>query len=150
MTAPNITIESREEQEEYAAVVKQAMHDTDQELTRGEREQLMTQDKANFMEWDKRLWNRNSYNVGFNHFMSENSKQWGAMPGVNSGNGQFEGRMGLELFIALGAKYEDKDWWKDDVKFYRFLKAHPEMDGRPGKNNSRGEAFLKPGQNLIV
>jgi hypothetical protein len=110
---------------------------TEQALLLGQRDQ-------NFTEWDKRLWDRNGYTVGFNHLMSENQVQWGHRAGINSGNGQHECRMDMHLFLQLGAsKYpEDPDWWKDDHKFYSFLRSHPELDSRPGKNNPRGEKFL--------
>ena len=108
---------------------------------------LLTQfDQDGFAMWDKRLLERNGYSIGFNHFMAENSVQWGHNAGLNSGNGQFEGRMPAELFLALGSEKGpfkgDPDWFKDDKKFYRYLREHPEHDGRPGKHNAKGEKFL--------
>jgi hypothetical protein len=77
----------------------------------------------------------------------------GQVPGVNSGNGQFESRIPAELFVALSSKTGpyagDPNWWKDDKKFYDYLRRHPEHDGRPGKNMSRGEKFLKTGISLV-
>jgi len=116
------------------------------EFTPQERQFMLSQATQNFTEWDKRLWDRNGYSIAYNHFMSENARQWGHKPGINSGNGQFEARIPAELFTALssmtGPYKDDPNWYKDDRKFEAFLKDHPEYDGRPGKNHSRGEKFL--------
>jgi hypothetical protein len=93
-----------------------------------------------FDRWAKRMEPRIEAFADYAKYMSENSKQWGAKPGLNSGNGQAEAILPLELFIALskpGGPYEhDPEWWKDDDKFYKFLRAHKHHDERPGKHSS--------------
>ncbi len=136
-----------ESHEEALALAEQVHKRGGSEVTPEEAALIRAQDESNFMEWDRRLWNRNGHSIAFNHLMSEESVQFGEQPGINTGNGQFESRMPLELFIALGAtKYkDDPEWWKDDAKFYKYLREHPEHDGRPGKNHSRGEKFFTEG-----
>ena len=111
-----------------------------QELTRQAYEAAIAQDQQKFMEWDGKLLKNNSRIIGYNDAMSQNQKQFGQKAGINTGNGQFESRMSMHLFLALGAdKYpDDPEWWKDDGKFYRFLREHPELDARPGKHKSQG------------
>lgn len=137
----NIKLESPEEAALAIAEINKRHPD---DILPGEHRLLIDQAQNNFMEWDKRLWDRNGFTIAHNHLMSENSRQWGRVPGLNTGNGQFESRMDLHLVLAYGMdKYpDDQDWWKDDAKFYRFLRAHPELDGRPGKNNARGEKHM--------
>ena len=136
-----------ESHEEALALAEEVQKRDAEQVTPAEMALIQAHDQANFMEWDRRLWDRNGYSIAFNHLMSERQKQFGYMPGVNSGNGQFESRMPLELFLALGAtRYrDDPEWWKDDAKFYKYLREHPEHDGRLGKNNSRGEKFFSEG-----
>lgn len=106
-------------------------------------EHVQKLDMSGFQQWDQRLSDRTGYVVGRNNFFSQNQVQWGHVAGVNSGNGQLEGSMSAELFLALGETTykDDPEWFKDDKKFYKFLRAFPWHDARPGKTNSRGEKF---------
>lgn len=137
----NIKLESPEE---AAKAIEEITKRDPDDIRPAEQAMLQQRAQENFMEWDKRLWDRNGFTIAHNHLMSERSKQWGHVPGLNSGNGQFESRMDMHLVLAYGMdKYpDDPDWWKDDTKFYKFLRTYPELDGRPGKNNPRGEKHM--------
>ena len=103
-------------------------------------DQVVSQERAEFERWDKRLDARHPLIIERNKFISENQVQWGKKAGLNTGNGISESEMGLDLFLALsseeGPYKDDPDWWKDDKKFYAFLRKHPELDRRPGKHRS--------------
>lgn len=124
--------------EEAEAKALEEMAQGNQELTGDERDYVIRTDQERFVEWDRRLLHHNKHIIGYNQAMSEEATQFGVVPGVNSGNGQFEGRISMHLFLALGAKYKDPEWYTDDRKFEAFLKEHTELDGRPGKHNSKG------------
>lgn len=106
-------------------------------------------DEDGFIAWDRRLTERNPFIIGRNQMISEKQVQWGHVPGVNTGNGQIEGTMAVDLFLALGSEHGpfqgDPDWFKDDKKFYSFLRKHPELDARPGKHRSQRSKFSKRG-----
>lgn len=127
-------------QDEIDEVIRKDQEAGPQELTRDAYEAIIAQDQKKFMQWDAKLARANSHIIGYNDAMSQEAKQFGAKAGVNTGNGQFESRMSMHLFLALGAsKYpDDPEWWKDDNKFYGFLREHPELDGRPNKHKSKG------------
>lgn len=127
-------------EKEIDEVIRKDQEAGPQELTRAAYEHEMARDRAAFMEWDGKLLKHNSRIVGYNDAMSQEQTPFGYKAGVNSGNGQFESRMSMHLFLALGAsRYpDDPEWWKDDAKFYGFLREHPELDARPGKHKSKG------------
>ena len=110
-----------------------------------EADLLQQFDFDGFQQWDKRLLQRNPFIIGFNQFMSEKQVQWGHKAGLNTGNGQMECRMSPDLFLALGSEKgpyaDDPNWYKDDKKFYAFLRKHPELDARPGHHKSQGAKF---------
>lgn len=93
-----------------------------------------------FMEMDARLAGRLPLVVDYTKEMSERQVQWGKVAGLNSGNGQLEAIVPAEVFVALSSDHgpfrEDPDWWKDDKKFYRWLRDHKQHDARPGKHSS--------------
>ena len=106
-------------------------------------EKLRELDLTSFDTWGQRIADRTGYVIGRNNYFSQNQVQWGCVPGRNTGNGQFEGCMSAELFLTLGETRfkDDPNWFKDDKKFYKFLREFPWHDARPGKTNSRGEKF---------
>lgn len=107
---------------------------------------LHMQELQGFISWDQKLLNNNGFVIGYNDIMSQRSRQLGAKPGLNTGNGQFESRISAHLFLAYGNEHhkDDPDWWKDDRKFYAFLRKYPELDGRPGKNVNKGAKYVIP------
>lgn len=129
---------------ELDEVVQKDFEAGPRELSRQEVEAVLAQDRNNFFKWDARLAENNSNIIGYNKAMSQEQKQFGYVPGLSSGNGQLESRVSMHLFLALGASKfpDDKDWWKDDKKFYRFLREHPELDARPGRHKSQNAASL--------
>lgn len=122
--------------EELATVEAEAA----QEPSRGEVAAFREESNETFLSWDHRLAPRLDHNFEYNKHLSENTHQWGKVPGRNFGNGAHEASMPLELFLSLSSETGpfkgDPDWWKNDQKFYRWLRGHPGHDSRPGRHNS--------------
>lgn len=110
------------------------------EAGEAERTALGKTDMENFLNWDDRLYARTPHVFAYNKFLSENAVQWGHRPGVNSGVGQIEAVIPADVVLALcqpGARFaDDPDWWKDDRKFYGYLREHPGLDSRPNRHRS--------------
>lgn len=104
------------------------------------QEQVADFHNHSFLNMDKRLSERLPLIVDYTKEMSERQVQWGKVPGRNSGNGQLEAVVPADVFVALSSDHGpfrgDPDWWKDDKKFYRWLRDYKQHDARPGKHNS--------------
>lgn len=62
---------------------------------------------------------------GQKNFWAENQTQWGAKPGVNTGNGRLEAMIPPKLWMMMIQR--DPDLLHDDNKWNKFINSHKEL-----------------------